>query len=185
MDNVTFTDEGIQFKDYPVTPASIFPDGLILWSEVKEADPDNSWPPELRLHSGEILFISAENKKAFSVACLRYKIPIVQRQDVWGYLLEPFLDTEFSDADQLRTLEQLQELNFTESEIKQIRKRVGKRMFAFNFHLWEWVHLGLMDLFSAYGLTSNRRMRFFNLLWRPKAKTKLYWWAMDIANRSR
>ena len=183
MRDVTFSDEGIQFKDYPVTPASIFPDGIVLWSDVKEADPDNCWPPELRLHSGEILFISAEIKEAFTVACIRHKIPFVQRQDVWGNLLEPFLDTEFPEDEQQRTLEPLEQCGFAKDEIRKIRKRAGKFVAPYNFYVWEWVHLGLLDLFTACGLTTNHRMRFFNASWRSKAKKKLYWWATDIANR--
>ncbi len=183
IETVIFSDDGIHFKNYPVTPASVFPDGTVFWNKIKEADPD-SWPPELRLITGEILFISAEQKEAFAVACLRHKIPIIQREDIWGLLLEPFLDTEFSDSDQQRTLERLQQCGFTKSEIQQIRKRVEKRMFSYNYFVWEWVHLGLLDLFAAHGLTSNRRLRWINSLWRSEAKKKLYWWAMDIANRN-
>lgn len=185
MEEVTFSDEGIQFKNYPVTPASIFPNGMVLWREVKEADPDNCWPPELRLHSGEILFISAELKEAFAIACIRHKIPVINREDVWALLLEPYLDTEFTDADQQRSQERLLQSGFSEDEIQQIRKRTGKFVSLYNFFVWDWVHLGLLDLFAACGLTSNQRMRWFNSLWRPKAKKKCYWWAIDIANRDK
>jgi hypothetical protein len=184
MDKVTFSDKGIQFENYPVTPASIFPDDIILWNEIREADPD-CWPPELRLHTGEILFVSAEKKEAFAVACLRHNIPLIRRHDVWADLLEPFLDTEFTKDDQQRTIERLVQSGFSENEIQQIRNRVEKTMLTYNYFAWEWMFFGLFDLFTAYGLTTNRRLRWIKSHWRPTAKKKIYGWAMDIANRGR
>lgn len=184
MEDVTFADKGIQFKDYPVTPASIFPDGMVLWNEIREADPD-CWPPELRLQTGEILFVTAEKREAFAIACHRHNIPLIRRVDVWADLLDPYLDTEFTEEDQQRTIGRLTQSGFSESEVQQIRNRVEKIMLAYNYFAWEWMFFGLFDLFIAYGLTTNRRLRKIKSNWRPAAKKKIYWWAIEIANRGR
>ncbi len=182
METVSFLDDGVHFKNYAIIPASVFPHGSVSWTDLKEADPD-CWPPELRLKSGEILFISAEKKEALAIACLRHKIPLAPREDIWGLLLEPFLDTEFTKDEQLQTNQRLIQCGFSKSEIEAIRTKLEKKMLFYNSFAWEWIHLGLYDLFAAQGLISRARLASISSHWRVAHKQKIYWWAMEIANR--
>lgn len=182
MDRVKLDDNGVHFENYAIIPASVYVDGSIAWSDIKEADPD-AWPPELRLLSGETLFISALQKEAFAVACIRHKVPLVRRDDVWGLLLEPFLDTEFSRQDQARTQERLTKNGFSHQEIDDIRAKVERRMLLYNSIVWEWVHLGLLDLFSAHGLSKKNSLLPIIGRFRKKKQQDFYRWANEIANR--
>lgn len=97
---VRFLAEGIAFDRYPYPGARVHPRGLVPWSAVLEVDPATS-PPELRI-AGETLFVSAELREELARAAEAHGIPVVRRVDVWGMLLDPFLDTEFDEDDQER-----------------------------------------------------------------------------------
>lgn len=182
MDKVVFDDDGVHFKKYAIITASVYSSGFIAWQDVKEADPD-AWPPELRLVSGEILFISGIHKEAFKLTCNLHNIPLIVRDDIWGMLLEPFLDTEFTADAQVRTQERLENCGFSHQEIDDIRAKVEKRMLTYNSVVWEWVHLGMFDLFSAYGLNKQTRLFPFSAFFRKQKKQDFYLWANEIAQR--
>ncbi|MFD3701591.1 hypothetical protein ACFWUP_00435 [Nocardia sp. NPDC058658] len=102
--------------------------------------------------------------------------------DIWGDLLEPFLDTSFDDEHQRRTETRLRRAGVSAEEIVEIRGRVERAMLSYNFDsmLWDWTYLGLYDLLSAAN----------GVLARPAARAKLgdpaqfYHWAMRIAVRT-
>ena len=178
MDEVRFSDKGIIFVDYPFAPASVSSGDPLPWDKICEVDPD-AWPPELRLETGEVLFVAAEQKEELRQACKRYGVPVVQRVDVWALLLEPFLDTEFDEEHEERTLRRLEEYGITREEAWKIRREVRRRMLAYNFVMWDWVHLGLYDLLQA-----SPAQWFPGLSWlRRGASQRFYWWAMEIAGR--
>src|SRR2546430_17727095 len=66
-------------------------------------------------------------------------------------LLEPFVDTEFTDATKRVTTERLAKAGITEVEVEEIRHRIGPLMIAYNIHsgLWDWTNLNLFDLLNA------------------------------------
>lgn len=167
-----FHENGIEFRSYPFRPASVSEEPAVHFDLIKDVDLSKS-PPEVRLKSGEILFISATQSKELEAFAARFRIAALNRVDVWADLLEPFLDTEFSLAEQEKTLRRLEEQGFSRREIASIRKTVKDPVLLYNSVLWEWVHLGLFDVLEAVSRqTSAGRFEEF------------YWYAMEIANRA-
>jgi hypothetical protein len=180
--DVEFRENGIAFHSYSFAPASVYPDGVLSYGAVREVLP-GMWPPELRTLSGEVLFVSATQKDQLLAAATQHAMPIVARVDVWALILEPFLDTEFDQHEQQRTLSLLEESGVSRELCETLRQEFGPAMYHYNFatFLWEWVHLGLYDLFSALISVP------VNLLpWRQgRSFTTFYWEAMRIASGGR
>ena len=179
IQHVRFLPEGIAFDRYPYPGARVHPRGVVRWSEVLEVDP-KATPPELRI-VGETLFVSAELREEFGGAAKAHGVPVVRRTDVWGMLLDPFLDTEFDEDVQEHTLAALEENGIGRAEAERIRGRVEWAMLHHNAMLWEWVHLGLWDLLEAH---RNVWVRL-RLGLTPRRYRALYAWAMEIAGRGR
>lgn len=85
--------------------------------------------------------------------CDFHNIPLTKRDDVWGDLLEPYVDTEFSPEHQERTKNRLKENGFSEVEVTHIREKVGSKVLKYNSIVWDWVHLSYGDLFRAHEYT--------------------------------
>ncbi len=52
-------------------------------------------PSQVRLKSGEILFVGHSDKSALLSFVDRFDVPLQRRLAVWGALLNPFIDTTF------------------------------------------------------------------------------------------
>lgn len=180
QESITFADDYINFDGYRYPPASVYPSGRLHATEVVEVLPMAA-PPEVRTVKKDILFIPASRKEELRNWCARHCIPLVHKVDVWSLILEPYLDTEYSKADDLRTLEGLLKCGISAAEVDSIRRRVGKMMLAYNFDsmLWEWVHLGLSDVLDAY-------MGILTGPWHklpPEEYAYFYWYAVDLAHK--
>jgi hypothetical protein len=175
IDDVEFRPDAVVFDKYPFPGARVHPSGSVPWSEVVEVDPEAA-PPELRV-AGETLFISATHKDELRRAAEAHGVPIVSRYDVWDLLLEPFLDTTFDD--ETGTLELLERNGVSAEEVRRIRDAVGKRVLAYNSVLWDWVHLGMYDLFLAHRPNAVTR-----LVGADGEFRELYRWAQEIAQRA-
>lgn len=57
--------------------------------------------------------------------CRASQIPIRKRPYIWGDLLEPFADTEFTPEYEAFTLSRLHQAGLTDTEIDQIRAKPG------------------------------------------------------------
>jgi hypothetical protein len=150
-------DDRICYHSYPLFPASVLSRPVIDASMIGEVNP-NDCPPTIRLKS-ELLFLPPSHREPLRSFAAQMGIPVKNRFDIWGAILEPFLDTE---VDESRHLAALVAHGVSETEVEQIRKRVGGRMFWHTFRTWEWVYYGLYDVLtvmqpSFFGKTSFRR----------------------------
>ncbi|MGI5507147.1 hypothetical protein [Lentzea sp. CA-135723] len=177
---VTFGPDSIVFAGYRFPWASVAPHGVLRAADVR--DVSTSFAPfELRTVAGETLFLTdSAGLKAF---CARHDVPEVVRFDVWGNLLEPFLDTSFGSEHVAATSARLHGVGLSPSAVDSIRERVGPLMRAYNFDsmLWEWAHLGLYDLLDALSGTLVPAAL-------PAAlgdPGEVYRWAMEIADYGR
>jgi hypothetical protein len=66
-------------------------DGTLAAPAIRDADPAAA-PPEIRTLSGETLFASAVQNEELEQFCRASQIPVRKRPDIWGDLLEPFVD---------------------------------------------------------------------------------------------
>ncbi|WP_280508867.1 hypothetical protein [Nocardia cyriacigeorgica] len=145
---VVFTGDRVCFGSEHLSAVDL-PDGrAVPAAAIRDADPA-AFPPEIRTRTGLTLFVSANQRAELAEFCARYAVPIAHRVDVWADLLEPYLDTEFSEADQRATIARLERAGIPADEVASIRARVGPVVHAYNVKVWEWVHLGLCDLFEA------------------------------------
>lgn len=141
---------GITFADYPFFPATVFPSATIAWEQVDDIDL-LAPPPTVRV-GAELLMVSAVHRDELAGYAARHRIPVAARHDrLWGGILEPFLDTEFTEADLQRTMSRLGAAGLGPGQVAELRDRFGPAMWMYNFAIprWEWVHLGLFDLLAA------------------------------------
>jgi hypothetical protein len=120
----------------------------VRWAEVRDADPA-ARPPELRLHDGRTLFITAQQERDVAAAVDAAGVPVVHRPPIWSWLLEPFLDTDYGICRE-RVEQRLREAGFAAEEVHRIRRRVRLRMLALTALTWEWALYGQTDLLDAW-----------------------------------
>ncbi len=176
--DVEIASDRIILRAYPFVPASVYPSGEVTPSAMRDYDRYGA-PPEVRLHTGETLFVPGSQGKELKSLGERHAVPLIRRTDVWDLLLEPFVDTEFDDAARARTEPELLGVGFSREDITKIRARFGPAMRAYNGVLWDWAHLGLYDLLHALAGALTAPEHALD----PDAYRETYWWAMQIADR--
>lgn len=149
----------IVFHNYKFPCVSVYPNGSIKYSEINELI-ENFFPPVIRTVNDDLIFINQKTKNSLIEILKTKNIPVVSRLDTWSFILEPFLDTDFSEKTKQLCYERLEECSITKIECDKLRKKVQKMMFSYNFDsgLWDWTYLGLYDLFCASNgiLASNK-----------------------------
>lgn len=172
---ITFYKNKITFNKYPLKVASVSSQPDLSAENIAEIRTHLRWPPEVVTKDNEVLFIPQYEKINLRLFAEINNIPDVHRNDVWGCLLEPYLDTGISDLMEKRIILSLLKDGFTTEEITEIRGRIEKKMLEYNGIVWEWVHLGQFDALQA--LNSGF---FFKSLNR-----EIYDWTNEIASRGR
>jgi len=139
----------ISIEGYPFEPSKVY--GLI------DLFPHNiinidvcSRPLTIRI-GDELIFVPATESEELSRFALAHQIPFTKRDDVWGWLLEPFLDTEYTKETDKRVALLSSEYGLSETQVQLIRNEVATQMFKYNFDtmLWEWCCLGAEDVLRA------------------------------------
>lgn len=143
------TENEIEIYDYPFEPSIAYPKKTIKSSEIDFVSTDFGI---CKLYvADDIIFVSAERKKELKKFVEKNRIRLTENSWNWDWILEPYLDTEFTKDNEQRVLERLIENGINENEVDQIRAEVGKQMYKYNFDtmLWDWCSLGLTDVLSA------------------------------------
>lgn len=174
MGESEFLETSINITDYPFEPSSIFPNKEIQASQINVVHLDK-YPPTIKI-GDELIFISREHVDELKAFAERNKLKTAKRNSNWDWITEPFLDTEFSNKDQMRTSEILTKNGISEKEIAELRIEIGDYMIEYNFStmLWEWANLGLLDVLSAMRVKLNK-----------EEFKKFYWRAMEIEQRNK
>ncbi|MEV6238614.1 hypothetical protein [Lentzea sp. NPDC051838] len=174
-----FGPDHIVFTSYEFPWASVYPHGVLRAEDIRDAYVE-AGPLEIRTRSGETLFVAIDDKAGLAEFCERHSIPLVRRLDVWSNLLDPFLDTEFSPAEEAATDARLRGVGLSQESIDSIRDRVGPLMRSYNFDsmLWEWADLGLFDFLKALNGTLVDPALPATL----GDPAEVYRWAMEIAD---
>lgn len=177
---IKFHNEYVEFIGYPFSAATIYPNGNIHKDKIQEILLEQ-FPPEIRTFNGEILFIDAIHKEKLKIFAQANNLPLVKRVDVWSLILEVFLDTEFSEEEEVGAFKILEECGISREEVIIIRNSLQEYMIAYNFKsmLWEWFHLGLYDLLKAYsGEFVGDQYKLT-----PDEFREAYWKAMKLGNK--
>ncbi|MFI5527766.1 hypothetical protein ACIA8O_04325 [Kitasatospora sp. NPDC051853] len=147
---------------------------------IRDADP-GATPPEIRTVSGETLFLPVGQRADLEAFCTAHGIARRCRADVWGDLLERFLDTEFTPEQHAATLARLGQAGLEADEVAAIRDRVAPMVRVYNAVHQDWHHLGLADLLDAADadwIPERERIA-------PADRAAFRDWAMRIADRGR
>jgi hypothetical protein len=146
---VTIVDDKIICADYPFKPSVAFQKKIINPSDISGIDVQAS-PPTIRV-GRELVFASAKDKHKLQSFAHKHHIPLERRDDIWDWVLEPFLDTEYTLETHERLNIRLAAYGLTRQQVHTIRTEVKIQMLKYNFDtmLWEWVSLGARDVLSA------------------------------------
>jgi len=174
---VKFFDKSIEFRNYEFFPSVAYSETgikMIPAEEIDEIDLDGA-PPVLRI-ANELVFVSAELRPELEAFAKRNRILVKQRFDIWDAILEPFIDTEFTPDNARRNKENLEKYGLKKKYVNEWRTKVSETMIAYNFGtgLWDWVHLGLWDLLTAYKIDIGIKIT-------EKEYSELYWESMKLA----
>ncbi|MDI2130717.1 hypothetical protein [Yinghuangia seranimata] len=149
---------------------------------IRDAD-GGAFPPEIRTMDGETLFVPRSLEGDLAAFCARNGIAMRARYDVWGDLLEPYLDTEFTVSDEQAAAARLAAVGLDSAAVEAVRQRVGPAVYEYNFNvpMWDDFHLGLADLLDTY----TARWAGEAALRRLGPPYEVYVWAMRIAELGR
>ncbi|HEU5179293.1 MAG TPA: hypothetical protein VFW45_00755, partial [Candidatus Polarisedimenticolia bacterium] len=157
---VTLEDSMLRFSNYGFEPASVFPSGSITKDQIQEINLA-SYPSQLRLKSGEVLFIPQvpRDREALLAFVDLHDLPTQRRSSVWGALLEPFLDSSEEQETIDRQFTWFAKVGLDREEVDRIRREIGIAMIAYNFgtRLWEWAILGMYDALRAQRARLSRK----------------------------
>lgn len=144
-----FYKDYIHIFNYPFKPSVVYGRCKFMANEIVNIDTDGT-PPTLRI-GNELIFISATEKESLMRFASENTIPVVSRKDIWSWILEPFLDTEYTQDTHERLNKLLMDRGLCEKVVAVIRHKVKIQMLKYNFDtmLWDWVHLGADDVLRA------------------------------------
>ncbi|MGW9437016.1 hypothetical protein [Streptomyces sp. NPDC055607] len=124
------------------------------------------------------VFVPARQRTELRHFCETNRVPLRSRYDVWGDLLEPFLDTQISEEHRVAAMDRLNGAGLDPARVAAVRAAVAPLVLAYNARHWDAHHLGLSDLLGAVTadwIPESRRMG-------PSERNSLCTWAMEIAD---
>jgi len=150
MEKIIIKNEYIEYLSYDLPFTSVYPKGKLYFNQISEYI-ENFIPPAIRTNKNELIFVNEKIKKELKSIFIKNNIEIVKREDLWSYILECFLDTEFTKRTEIYCYEKLKENGINKEKCDGIRKCINNMMISYNFDscLWDWTYLGLFDLLSA------------------------------------
>ena len=149
MGHAIFYPDHFVIADYPFTFSAAFDRKPVFTTFIENIDL-SSGPITVKVKN-ELIFISAEQRNEVEVFATRNDLPLVKRPAIWDWILEPFLDTEYTDEMDERLGKLLSKYGLDEHSVSALREEVGVPMLKYNFDtmLWDWCSLGLCDVLGA------------------------------------
>ncbi|APQ19192.1 hypothetical protein A9200_03220 [Maribacter hydrothermalis] len=142
-------DSEILISEYPFEPSIAYPSALISANDVECMSVEFGI---CKVHiKNDIIFVSSEYKEKLKQFAESNNSRLISQSWNWDWILEPYLDTEFTKENEERCLARLHDNGFTSLEVDTIRAEVKEQMFAYNFDtmLWDWCSLSLPDVLCA------------------------------------
>jgi hypothetical protein len=174
--------EEIIFQEFPYKPSKLYPNGILRGNEIDSIVLGVHQPCVKTKYSEFILFpYSREIMNELSEFAKINNIPKVRYYDVWSDLLDIFLDIEKDKEHEKKVMKDLLDYGFTNQEIGELRSEIQDIMMSYNYDtlLWEWVNLGLQDLFDAC------TGKLGNLAMSEQKFEEYYWKIMRIQERGK
>ncbi|MCL2348888.1 MAG: hypothetical protein FWC50_11595 [Planctomycetaceae bacterium] len=146
---ITVGDDFLKIENYPFEPSIAFRQTIFRPDQIDDID-FKFCPPVIRIN-GELIFLTAEKKSELERFAKKNNVRMVERQEIWGWILEPFLDTKFTPERDQKVTQVLEGYGLTADKVKSLRAEVEIQMLKYNFDtmLWEWCDLGIYDVLCA------------------------------------
>lgn len=143
----------IKITKYPFEPSIVYPEKTLPAKDIKAIC--YSYPITLKIEN-EFIFISREQLEAIQIFVANNNISIIEQNWNWSWLLQPYLDTEYTAEDDEKITNLLIENGFSKQEISKIRNEIEQQMYKYNSILWEWIDLNLLDVLQAMRVKYNK-----------------------------
>ena len=155
--NIDIHEDSLQLLNYPFRPSSAYNKAIFSKEVIDDIDIE-SYPPTIKVKN-EIIFLNSDKREKLKEFAIKNKLKIVRRPNIWGWILEPFLDTEFTKETDERLTKLLKEYGLNKDYISSLRKEVKTQMFKYNFDtmIWEWGGFGAEDVLKAMRTKYNER----------------------------
>lgn len=174
LGEIIFHADEIEFERYPFFNSIAFRKSRILADSITDIEIEAT-PPNLRVED-ELIFVRADKKILLKLFADRHNISIVSRAPVWEWILEPFLDTSFSELQQELTISRLAAHGLDKDKVDGLRNLVSDQMIQYNFKsmLWDETSLSVYDVLSAMKPTQSDQEfdAFYNEVMRISLKEK-------------
>lgn len=146
---LTVGDDFLQIENYLFEPSVAYKQTKFGAGEIENIDLKSS-PPTIKIKD-ELIFLTARKKDELKQFAATNNIKIIERADIWDWILLPFLDTEFTPERYQRVANLLESYGLSTEKVKTIREEVKTQMLKYNFDtmLWEWISLGALDVLRA------------------------------------
>lgn len=147
LGNISIGSNTIHFDNYPFAPSIAFIKKTLTADEIVNIDLKGI-PPTIRVGE-ELIFVPATMNTELAEFAAVNHIPVVDRKDIWDWLMDPYLDTEYDEEKQERLNELLASYGLTKEKVLAIREEVEVQILKFNTMFKEWFHLGALDVLCA------------------------------------
>lgn len=146
---LTIEDDFLKIEHYPFEPSIAYKQEIFQANQIDDLD-FKSYPPTFRV-GNELIYLSSEKKIELEAFAKRNNIVTVERPMIWGWILEPFLDTEFTTEMDQRLTILLESYGLSIDQVKSLRAEVEIQMLKYNFDtmLWEWGGFDASDVLKA------------------------------------
>jgi hypothetical protein len=149
MGQLTIGDDFLKIENYPFEPSIAYGQTIFKTKQIDDID-FKSYPPTFRV-GDELIFLTSEKKVELEEFAKRNNIKTVERPMIWGWVLEPFLDTEYTTETDVRLTKLLENYGLKTDQVKSLRAEVETQMLKYNFDtmLWEWGGFDALDVLKA------------------------------------
>lgn len=146
---LTIGDDYLKIENYPFEPSIAYGQNIFKTNQIDNIDL-KSYPPTFRV-GNELIYLTSEKKVELEEFATRNNIKTIERPMIWGWILEPFLDTEFTTETDQRLTKLLENYGLTANQVKSLREEVETQMLKYNFDtiLWEWGGFDALDVLKA------------------------------------
>jgi len=137
MGQLTIGDDFLKIENYPFEPSVAYRQTIFTTNQIENIDL-KSYPPTFKVGK-ELIFLTSEKKVELEEFAIKNNIKTVERPWIWDWILEPFLDTEFTNETDQRLTRLLESYGLKKEQVKSLRKEVETQMLKYNFDtmLWE------------------------------------------------
>ena len=128
---LTIGDDFLKIENYPFEPSIAYRQTIFRTNQIDDID-FKSYPPTFKVGS-ELIYLTSEKKVELEEFARKNKIKTVERPAIWGWVLEPFLDTEFTTETDIKLTKRLEDYGLSAEQVKILRAEVETQMLKYNF----------------------------------------------------